>query len=208
MLTDYQIIQIAAATYLTEFPWDEWSEGDVTFGIKHVGGFDIAGFRGSLTQQDWFNDIKADIYMHPLLGNVHRGFSEGIDLAYDLLLPKLKNPIILTGHSLGAAHAALIGGILAARNIPVSSIVLAGCPRPGGSQLSEILLQTPITSFKNRFDPVTDVPLPQPGGYCHVRSMIPLDEKPADDDIEPFSDHHCYLYQAGIQRLEAPHEAA
>jgi hypothetical protein len=67
--------------------------------------------------------------------------------------------------------------------------------KPGFLRLSEILAPVAIRSYKNRFDPVTDVPLTLYPDlpYMQPRAQIQLDVKPPLDDVSFFSDHHIGL---------------
>lgn len=222
ILRDSEIAAICAATYDPNAKWDFLLQGasddDVFVGIKKTAGFDVVAFRGSEIKIDWLRDVEADIFDHPILGGVHRGFACNIDSVVAQLQPHLTQPIITTGHSLGAPRATYTAALLGTKGIPVAASVLMGSPRPGLWQLSELMLRQPVSSYKNRVDPVTTVPVPIPGAwYVHVRSQILLNVPPADLDHDPtpwidfntaleeisFADHHVELYQKGILDLEA-----
>lgn len=208
MLLDSQLADICAGTYDSTYQFDKiWpltATRNVWVSLKKMGGFDVVAFRGSETPGDWFKDIVTDLYLHPVLGGVHQGFSFGIDETYDAILKDLKQPLIIVGHSLGAARALLVAGLMVARGIPVSKVMTCGSPRPGVMTLKTILKDIEIKSYHNRFDPVPYLPVPSIGlNYTHPRELIKINIAPPLLDIEPLADHHIELYQAGIKALEA-----
>ena len=67
------------------------------------------------------------------------------------------NPII-TGHSLGAAHAAIFAALFTANNLPWKELVTFGCPRPGYQALRNLLCGRAMTAYRNGHDVVPTVP--------------------------------------------------
>ena len=202
MLSDPTIVDLAAATYDATADWDYLYQTDNVYcGVKNIGGFAVAAFRGSITPLDWLHDLEAVPFSTLDIGMVHSGFYRGIPDAISAIMPNLKFPLIVTGHSLGAAHAALFGGVLTARGVPVCRIVLCGCPRPGFAALASILSGTPKASYKNRFDPVTDVPTDPPFEHIDIFKMVNVE--PPTDDIDLLADHAIFRYQQGVRMVWA-----
>jgi len=198
-MLDSQFAGICAATYDANTAWDVlWTKDNVLVGLKD----NVVAFRGSVTPLDWFRDFMADLYIHPVLGGVERGFSEGADDVFTEIVPYLNQDTVVCGHSLGAARAIIFAGLMAAKGIKPAAVVVFGSPRPGLAQLSEILAHTVIRSYKNRTDPVTDVPLPFLGSwYVHPCDAIHVNcADPTDFGL--LADHHIGLYEKGVQALE------
>lgn len=77
----------------------------------------------------------------------------------------MKCPIVLTGHSKGAAVILLMGAIWAKRGIPIDCIITFGCPRVG---LLPTLDKVTVRMHKNGPDAVTMFP----PGVHHPRSQM------------------------------------
>lgn len=201
MIADADAVRLCAEIYSSpETSWERYFDGDEPSGICAAVHDDVLIFRGSVTQEDWFRDLQAQPTRHPKLGGVDFGFMEGLDGFYTKIVDSLSLRTVVCGHSLGAARALLFGALLAADGRPPAAIITFGSPRPGFSQLAEILKPVPIRSYKNRFDPVTDVPVPfYPDlPYVHPRALLPLNVKPPLADCSIFADHHIELYEQGI----------
>lgn len=113
--------------------------------------------------------------------------------------------VYITGHSLGAARAALYAYSRVVSGLPVSGLFLFGCPNPGNRMIGKLLSSIPVYSYKNRRDLVTNVPIDLEflnEEYLPVTRFYELNEPaPATDAWGIFSDHHSELYQAGIQKM-------
>lgn len=210
MLTVTAICNLYAWLY-TSLPlpvgtWDHLIEVDGAYaGVKTIDGTPYVMFRGSTTFMDWRQDFKdAALPFHdPVLGPIHPGFREGVLMTRARLdeIVGEESPVIV-GHSLGAGHAAIYAGYRAAEGKPVAGLVMFGEPKPGGPQLSKILENVPVQSYRNQnndgHDRVTDVPftdfplLP----YQHVRDpLLPCEAWPRQlDPWAFFKFHHFFLY--------------
>lgn len=181
---------------------DNGADTGVWWGLVRQQDQDIICFRGSITLEDWMRDAHAEMISFPVIGLVHSGFIQGMPEAMSRIKGMTRpNSIILTGHSLGAARAAIFAGMIEGK---AAQVTLFGCPRPGGEQLKDLLKDTPIDSFKNREDPVTDVPLPLPDApYIHVKNLTPIDGL-VDHSLGPiFDDHHIINYCQGLKNAES-----
>lgn len=209
MLTDSQLVQLCAVSYDTSTRWDKLWEGNdsngIWFAIKYIDGVAVGVFRGSTTQLDWWRDFQARLHaikVHPELGLVHEGFDEGLDELFEKALPYLGQRPYIVGHSLGAARAWLFAGrLVLATNVP-TRIAVCGSPRPGCQQLRSLMEPVSKISFKNRTDPVTDVPLTIPPLFPYVKpaDFTLIDQHPTAYDI--LADHHIGLYVEGVKRIE------
>lgn len=207
MLKTSDLVQIIADSYDYQVRWDHlWNgsnDADIWFGIKIVGDETVGVFRGSRTQEDWYRDLLAlpTVKHHPQLGPVHEGFDEGLDELFKQAVPYLGNSPIICGHSLGGARSWLFAGRLIVEGIIPKGIIVCGSPRPGCEQLRSIVGGITGVSFKNRFDPVTLVPIWLPTfPAVQMKDFTMLDEVPMEYDI--LADHHIQYYVKGAKRLD------
>lgn len=206
MLHDLDIVRLCSAIYDPDYKeWDELWIGDGPDGI-YAGLKDNALiFRGSVTKDDWLRDLLAyPNYLedHPQLGRIHAGFYEGMDVFFDKASSFLREGAVIGGHSLGAARAWLFAGRCVAAGYRPSRISVYGSPRPGCAELRELLASIPMMSYKNRFDPVTNVPIWLPNfPVVDMCDFSMLNVSPALNDIEVFADHHIGLYVNGIEGI-------
>lgn len=204
MATDAELAQDCVNCYVAPLNFNKVVyQNGVWVGIKmHPVGMVLA-FRGSDNIPDWLRDFDAEEYNDDELGRVPAGAMIGLkQLAANP--PRVQCPLYITGHSLGAWHACLFAALLMARGITVTKVVGLGTPKVGGSKITQLLAPVEVNLYKNRFDPVCDVPIDLPGlePYEHPRTLIPLNEPPAiPDEWGLLSDHHSELYLRGIQKL-------
>jgi hypothetical protein len=163
-------------------------------------------FRGSVTFLDWLRDFQGLMILDPQLGGVEEGFMAGMRDVFAHVVDEIKSPnrkaLYLTGHSLGAARALLLGGLIAQYPDVLHSVVTFGSPRPGGQKLKDILRPVEIASYRNGTDPVPDVPLyiPEFEPYLHPRQMIQLNCPPdADDPWGTVAPHHIQYYVRALE---------
>lgn len=181
---------------------DHGEDTGVWWGLVRQQDHDIICFRGSITLEDWMRDAHAEMISFPVVGLVHSGFIEGMPQAMSRIKGMTRpNTIVLTGHSLGAARAAIFAGMIEGK---AAQVTIFGCPRPGAEQLKNMLQNTPITSFKNRADPVTDVPFPLPSAnYEHVTRLTNIDGMVDFSLGPPWDDHHIINYCKGLENDES-----
>jgi Lipase (class 3) len=210
MLTDKDCVDACASIYDPASKWDRlWSAG-IYAGIRG----NILCFRGSVTLDDWLDDADAAPFNDPDLGGVHAGFFLNLKEFHSEICQYLGPHPVIVGHSLGAARAALFSALLAAKGHPPAAAILFGCPRPGFLKAIRYMTEFPMRSYKNRCDPVTDVPLPFYPDFPYMDAPGRIQVNATDDDIaeleaDPkpwadfegflehitFRDHHIELYQ-------------
>lgn len=185
--------------------WDHVIPFDGAYtAIKRIDGIDYVMFRGSTTFKDWIDDFEdcAIPFNDPVLGDVHPGARAGVFPIKDQIRDLVCDKVVIVGHSLGAMHAAILAGYRVAEKLPVDALVMFGEPRPGGPQLSKLLADVPVQSFRNAdksgHDIVTDVArsLPPLLPYQHVRDPL-TDCWRSPDPLDPwlaFRYHHFRLY--------------
>lgn len=142
--------------------------------IKRYDDCDAVVFPGTDDIEQWIEDFAAipRTTPHPLLGPVHAGFWIGVEAATQEIVKALRPgvPHIVTGHSLGAAHAWLYAGLTCQEGTtglqrPPERIVCFGSPKPSmGTKLADALgnANIPRVSYRNAtpggYDRVTDLP--------------------------------------------------
>lgn len=206
--SDSELADLCAGIYGQGAPvaWDHFDPGDddgVCWAIKRFAGYDAIVYRGSITFQDWVEDLRA-LPIRTRIGTVHNGFHVGMEHAWADARVLLKQPAIVTGHSLGAARAAIVTGFMVKDGLPPIARVVFGEPKPGFVDLGNLVAAVAGRSYRNgdaiHHDIVTDVPATfPPAEYVHPTPIIPVSaEPPANDRYGPFSFHHIELYQAAL----------
>lgn len=210
-LSDFDLATLSWSCYNDTAAFDRIVDlnGDWT-GIKHYPSNEhVIAFRGSTTIQDWYRDFQGLMIQDPDLGGVETGFMRGIRDVLAHVGDEVEGPLpqlYVTGHSLGAARALLFAGLLVTQGHSrcLKRVSVFGSPRAGGRKLVELLDPIDVHIYKNRFDPVCDVPLEIPllEPYRHVRPLIAVDEPPSE--LDPWgivADHHSELYVAAMKRM-------
>lgn len=97
----------------------------------------IIAFRGTCDIGEWLVDFRMR-FSATLYGRLHTGFWRSVNsvMAEVFALPDVKSalPVIVTGHSKGAAEALICARWLAAQGKPVQAVVTFGGPRVGDAQ--------------------------------------------------------------------------
>lgn len=209
MATDLDLAQVCWDLYYDPGKLDRViTTSGVTVGIAHKDDHSIICFRGSTTVLDWLRDLQAQMVFDMYLGGVELGFMQGLrEIIGERpggAVPGV--PVYVTGHSLGAARALIFVAMETLKGLPIAGVTVFGPPRPGASKLKEILAPVPIRMYRNRRDPVCDVPLDIPllDPYMHVRDLIHVDVAPPSNDPWLFAaDHHMDLYLKAMQNAVA-----
>ncbi len=133
---------------------------DIVFAVSEIDNSTVVTFRGSDSLMDWVRDFEAVPVNHKLLGTVHAGFANGIDQVFEQIKKLSGTNLHLVGHSLGGAHARLIGGLFIATGYPLASVTTFGSPKPGYAYLSNMYMQSDVThmSYRHANDIVPTMP--------------------------------------------------
>ena len=185
--------------------FDAGEDDGVCWALKRLPGFDVVVLRGSVTGLDWIRDLRA-MASRTRIGHVHVGFFTGMEHVWGDLRPLISQPCIVTGHSLGAARAAILTALMTADGVPPVARVVFGEPKPGMIDLAEVIRDVPGRSYRNgdevHHDLVTDVPFSFPPlQYVHPTPIIPVFCKPHQDEFAAngvFAWHHWDLYETAI----------
>lgn len=190
--------------------WDVYDPGDVhgiCYGIKRIEDIDVVVLRGSITFTDWQRDFAAFPTSRPSpLGPLHYGFSIGMERAWATIKPQVGAKVVVTGHSLGAARAAILTGLMVLDSRPPIRRVVFGEPKAGFQPLADIVGKVPGASYSNgdgkHHDLVVDVPFSfPPDNYVRPTPLVFVTAQPTGSIWErfgPFAFHHISLYQQGV----------
>jgi hypothetical protein len=161
--------------------WNYFSPGDVVWAAKVTKGITVVTMRGSMTPVDFLRDLDAcvDPFDHDALGPVHSGFMDGMEGVWNDIKQHTDGPRVVIGHSLGAARATILTGLMVLDGHPPLARVVWGEPKSGTIKLAKLVRQVPGRSYRNgdKFfhDPVTDVPLTIPlADYVRATPLIDI----------------------------------
>lgn len=217
-MTDNGLAQIELGIYgKRPVEWDYHSDGmrsdSVVWGaIIGPDGITTIALRGSIVLIDWIRDAMAfaDPCAHGVLGPVHIGFSLGMDATWAEIKANTHGPYRVIGHSLGAARAAILTGLMIADGAIVVERVVWGEPLSGFEQLKKLIEPVPTRSYRNGdlkylHDRVTDIPYSfPPEEYVRASPLIDVSVAPGTSLISKlgaFSWHHMDLYAAAMTNL-------
>lgn len=201
MLAAKNLVLLCQDIYENPLSFDSvYDNGFVYVGKKVIHGQTVLAFRGSKTLTDWLDDFEAIPIAVPLVGTVHEGFWQGVEDIYERVGLRSGDSVILTGHSLGCAHAALFARLCLLRHGSVSQLYLFAPPRIGFQDFYDGLRNVgEIKAWQNALDPVPDVPFPLSGLPWAQFPLITITELPGGmSDIDPIAYHAIELYERGI----------
>ena len=199
-ILDRDLAELCRGLY--EFPgdapvtWDYRQDGetaDYAFAVKVLGSITVVVSRGSEDPLDWIHDFEAlpvTPSTAPEFGPVHIGFNVGARDAATRVLDSApyRKTIVVTGHSLGAAHADELTGYLIKAGFPPLARVVFGEPKPGYQQFADYIKAVPSRAYRNGAgllgDPVTSVPftfthLP----FVHPCAQTDVRQEPRSGDL-------------------------
>ena len=203
--TDLDLARLCLSSETDAQGFDYWDDG-IKSGTGVAWGLagNVVCFRGSelfvngKLQPDWFRDGMARMITVSGLGRVHAGMYENMPAVVELIKPMLREQPIFTGHSLGADRAAQAAAMIG----DYAQLTIFGCPRGGDQQFSDLFKGKPARSYKNRHDPITDMPVTLPDfDYVDVMPHIQVDGMVDHSLGWPWEDHHIANYCAGLENL-------
>ncbi len=150
--------------------------GAQAFGTAAPDGTIYIAFRGThvTSIKDLLTDLAAIKVRWPGKGRVHWGFwtaYRSISGAIDRWLEQYPAPpLVVTGHSLGAAMATLMAVLH-----PRADLVTFGAPRVGDRAFVDQLAARAVRRYVDCVDAIPR--LPPPIGYAHVQEMVYIDHR-------------------------------
>ena len=167
-----------------------------------VTGYVIWVFRGSVTPEDWVRDMISFLPSRQNNEVFPLGFAEGMEKFLQKIDKDMCYPDVITGHSLGAAHAVIAYHILSAQGVFSESpekrspdLITFGCPNTVLE--TWVGIQSIFQNYKNGEDYVTTLP-PWPWTQYHPETIL----RGGHDTVPSlFMYHHIQYYQKGIQKL-------
>ena len=114
------------------------SHDDTKVLIKDAGDYIVLAFRGTANLRDWLTDIRIEKKMLANGLGIHSGFMGAInailpDLVSSLAHPDDEKPLVITGHSLGGALAALAAYYLKILGFKIRAVYTFASPRVGNA---------------------------------------------------------------------------
>lgn len=136
--------------------------------------FSVLCFRGSDDLRDWITNLNALPAGWAGSGKAHRGFASALDAIWPLAeatIARTNTPVIMTGHSLGAALATL-----AAALVQDAELITFGSPRVGDAAFAKSFERRKGRSqrYVNNRDMVCRLPTERLG-YRHVATPVLID---------------------------------
>jgi hypothetical protein len=196
--THYDIALVADESYESS----TYDGDECEFLVKYIKGHQIFAIRGTeggkLISGFGFVDVIRDMRLIPYwdddLGFVHSGFLKGARKIVKNLLPFVSKevPVIVTGHSLGAAMGLIVANMLKKRGYNVVEYVGFACPRVfvfDKFGRDERDIKFPRTIYRYENDIVTQVPLWFPFGYHHVLPLTGIGTPPKWYHLPSILDH-------------------
>jgi len=212
MISDTQCAILCEAIYEDNRDFAVFDAGEddgICWAIERSSDGDVIVLRGSHTVADWIRDLiaLASPFTHHALGPVHPGFLLGMEHAWSEIKPQLMDfPPVVTGHSLGAARASILCGLMLLDGIKPARRVCFGSPKPGFSPLARIIASVPAASYRNgdtaHHDIVTGLPFSfPPEEYVHPEQLTFVAGAPLPGDpLGIFAFHRMAYYKAALQK--------
>ena len=207
--TDSELVDLAAATYLPGAAPFLQNSGfaDRLFRTIRADGLTIFAVEGTYNVPGWIADFMAlgvrdhQTKNHPTLGFVHLDFYT----AALRLLPPVEaavraGPVAITGHSRGAALAAMLCGLLIDDGLAPIKMGLFAPPRAGGPLFVRVVTSIPFCAYKFGDDPVPEVPPTLLPDFPYAQ--VPL-TKVGDPSPNAIDCHHIGHYVAAVHSLTA-----
>jgi len=207
--SDGELVRYAAATYLPEAqPFIEDIDHSIrVFLTTRQDGLNVFAIEGTHSPLGWALDFfglrteDQQGFEHATLGWLHGGFYDAAVAALPrLALEAVRGPYVITGHSLGAALALLIGGLLIQdEKLGVShpiKICAFAPPRVGGKLFVETVMTVPLSAYRFGNDPVPEIPIALPG---FPYEQVPLIEI-GSPKLDPFACHSIANYVAAVPK--------
>ncbi|UCH75851.1 MAG: lipase family protein [Rhodospirillales bacterium] len=136
--------------------------------------FSVLCFRGSDNLGSWITNLNAVPSPWRAGGRAHRGFATALEAVWmqvEAAVDRAPRPLVMTGHSLGAALATLAASLR-----PDAELITFGSPRVGDAAFSESVVRRKgaLRRYVNNRDIVCRLPT-EHLGYRHVATPHLID---------------------------------
>lgn len=139
----------------------EKSENRYIYAVDPVRKRQIIAIRGTANLMNALLDLESWKDRSPTLGiRLHHGFERAATLVFEDVQPYLdpKLPIVVCGHSLGAAESIIVGMLLSKAGYRVEKVVASGPPKVTDAEGVAAFAALPIVLVTAPFDPVPFLP--------------------------------------------------
>jgi hypothetical protein len=206
MISDLDLARLCAETYVPPWHAIRHDAGIVHYQTHEIAGQTILAIQGTQDKAQAIADANAFPKRSRAGWWAHTGFLTAAEALEPMVLRHLGQPLVITGHSLGAAVSVALAGLLLKWWKPASiEVVGFGCPRVGMAALRRELSDVSITLYRNGNDIVPCLPWPFPLPYRHVRALTPIGT-PCRNPIEAHGIAHYVAALAGIETQRAAAE--
>lgn len=150
------------------------------YGVEKGGARQIIVIRGTDNFKNALVDAQAWKEKNPVLGiRLHDGFDRSATLLYKDVSPFLdrKIPVVVVGHSLGAAQAMIVGMYLKKDGYSLEKIIAAGPPKVTDAEGWAVYKDLPLILIAGAYDPVPFLPpeiLYPKDPFIHQRPVLML----------------------------------
>ncbi|MCX7027042.1 MAG: lipase family protein [Spirochaetes bacterium] len=139
----------------------ERSENRYAYAVDPVRNRQIIAIRGTANLVNALLDVETWKVESPTLGiRLHRGFETAASIVFKDVEQFLVRdmPIVVCGHSLGAAEAIIVGMFLTTAGYKVDKIVASGPPKVTDAEGWKAFRDLPVLRISAAFDPVPFLP--------------------------------------------------
>jgi hypothetical protein len=154
--------QLAKAAYSTKPTFGKADSASRAVMTTNEDGLCI-GFPGTDNPECFESDFNVLLHSHEILGDIHKGFWQALDIIYPVL--SIVRPDIIYGHSLGAALSLLYAARLCTLNHPPKAVFAFEPPRISiDNKIARILEDNKVNLYlyRNGKDIVTEIPIEIP----------------------------------------------
>lgn len=131
------------------------------YAVEKVGRRQVIAIRGTANFRNVLVDASTWKNRNPALGiRLHEGFDRSATLLYEDVMPFLdkKLPVVVIGHSLGAAQAMIVGMYLQKDGYTVEKVIAAGPPKVTDAEGWAAYAELPVILVSAGYDPVPFLP--------------------------------------------------
>lgn len=179
------------------------------YAVDSDQGLQYVVIRGTHNLRNAILDLEYWKDRSPILGiNLHHGFEKAALAVFNDLEPRLKPkmPIVVAGHSLGAAEAIIVGMLLTKNGYTVEKILASGPPKVTDDEGWEQFESLPVIRVVSAYDPVPFLPpksfYPE-SPYTQAGMLLMLLDGPYVTIAEPTYFDNMPAAFKGVQKLDA-----